>query len=158
MPVTWSTNDNAWMHLKTNYFPPTKAHLFIYRFRLLVPYESLSKGRKSELRYGLFPKIWPSVTSFHRIQINIFFDILIWHEIVFYSEVSFQVIVGVEKLKTNLLLSVFAFSPLHSFSLRRMACQDEEEIMITSIKNQRFRNLTNPYITKVTSVLHKSMI
>ena len=65
------TNDNAWMHLKTNHFSTTKAHLLIYRCKLLVPYESLSKVRNSELHYGLFPEIWPSVTSIQRILNNI---------------------------------------------------------------------------------------
>ena len=56
------------MHLKTKHFSPTEAHLFINHLKLLVTYESLSKFRQSELRDGLFPEIWPSVTSLLRIQ------------------------------------------------------------------------------------------
>ena len=48
MPSYWSTNENAWMHLKKKHFSAKKAHLFIYRFKLPVPYKSLSKVRTSE--------------------------------------------------------------------------------------------------------------
>ena len=102
---------------KKKYFSSKKAHIFIYRFKLPVPYKSLSKVRTSELCHEVN----------HAGLRN-------WRQTVSWTNLS-------PRLRIRFLPDF-----LEEIALC-MKCQNEKELIIKSIKSHTVQTLTNLFTT-----------
>ena len=109
---------------KKKHFSSKKAHLFIYRFKLPIPYKSLSKVRTSEFCHAIHA-VNHAVN--HAVLRN-------WRQTVSWTNLS-------PRLRIRFLPDFLEAIALY------MKCQNEKEMIIKSIKSHTVQTLTNLFTT-----------